>query len=228
MNKKIILILCSFLFGYFHVHALDSACTVAEQNRLKTLASQVYFSYELKKVPTDSGVLTATYEVSVSGLISDLYIYDIKKAIYFAPNDGKIATSLLAPGKSYTLPFYASDSGVCNGYLITTKYITLPAYNVYSEDPLCVGNEEYILCNPSSSIKVSTQEEFEARVKAYIATKSKQTTQTQEEITTTEKTTAEKVLDFLSNYYMYISGGTILLGTVGIIIAKRNERKEIL
>lgn len=228
MNKKIILILCSFLFGYFHVHALDSACTLVEQNRLKTLANQVYITYELKKAPLTGGGTYKYYEVTASGLISDLYIYNESMGLYFASSDGKLATANASPGKYIELPFYASNNHVCKGFKITTKYIRVPAYNAFSEHPLCVGNEEYILCNPSSTVVIKDTDAFEASVKAYIESKQKQTEGQEEVVVETEKTIGEIIFDFLADYYPYISGVLGGGSLIGIFIIRSQERKEIL
>lgn len=229
MAKKIIFIFCSFLLGYLNVHALDPACTVVEQNRLKTLASQVYFSYELKTSSLFGGGTYKYYEVTASGIIADFYIYNQAKGLYFASSDGKLAIAVTSPGQSIELPFYASNSGVCNGFKITTKFIKLPAYNVFSENPLCVGNEEYVLCNPSSSIVIKDVDAFEASVREYIDSKNNQNNENEEEEhKPTATTVGELVFNFLSDYYPYISGVLGGGSLIGIFIMKSKERKELI
>lgn len=226
MRKCFIVALFLLVIGINNVYALDPACTKTEQDRLKKLASQVYFTYEPVKVLIENNTYNTFYEVSASGLLNDLYIYNTSKAVYLGPNNGKIVKIVLDPGESYDLPFYASDNGACRGYLITTKNITLPKYNIYSESALCKGYEEFTLCNPVSPSVPNSEEEFIKALNKYIASKNKVTEEETNEVYT--PSIAEQIFIFLSEYYLYISGGLAIVGITGIALIQSKKREEVL
>jgi len=148
------------------VHALDKECTQAEQVRLRGLASATQISYEFYEDKVEN---TYGFKVTISGFSPDFYIYNEENGTAFRYRGNSVVTNMaFAPGKTYQLPFRASDSGICNGYLILNKSISLPFYNEYYDDQLCVGHEEYELCKKFTYLTIPSYSEFQKRVKQYI------------------------------------------------------------
>lgn len=228
MKKYIFFILLLLIVGTNNVFALDPACTVAEQNRLRKLASQVYITYGLSKVELEGGGYSTGYDVYVSGLTKDFYIYG-EDGTFFMSEDGTVATERgFEPGTSILFPFFASEKGPCRGFQITSRYITLPDYNYYSEESICEGNEEFELCNPMISIDNMDYEIFLKRVEKYAKSKKTEQEKKEEIIIPSTENLINQVVDFISNYSYYIFLPIIVGGVFGIIIIKLKERKEMI
>jgi len=208
------------------VFALDSACTQEEQVRLRQLANATQISYEFYKDTTDD---TVGFTVQISSFTPDFYIYNKKDGTYFEYNgNSTVSNSSFAPGLTYQLPFYASDSGACKGYLILTKVVSLPNYNPYSEDPLCKGIETYELCKKFTPIRITSYTDFQQRVKQYISSLKEPTKETPKPTPVKTKTIWEMIWDFTAAYYMFFLAIVIVGATTGIVVIEVKKRRSIL
>jgi hypothetical protein len=229
MKKMCGLLLAAIVFVAFktNVLALDPACTPTEQLRLRQLVALTQVTYEFYEIKEEA---TRGFNVTVSGFSPDFYVYDIQKGTYFKYNGNSVVVNgAFAPGMTYNLPFYASDEGVCKGYLITTKTIVLPNYNAYSTDPACIGNAEYELCKKFTSITLPSYSEFRQRLAQYIKDKNKpEENKPEEEKPETHETFLEKIEKFLSNNYMVILVSIIVVGTSAIVTIEVRKRRSIL
>lgn len=228
MKKILTALLITGLFIAFKidVFALDPACTQAEQLRLRQLASATQITYEFFE-NVEEGY--RGYKVQISGFGQDFYIYNKEIGIYLQYNGTPVVASrAFGDGMTYSLPFYASDSSVCKGYFILTKSVTLPKYNVYSKHPLCVGHEEYELCKKFTPIRVTSDIDFERRMKQYIKDLEKKDDIPDVVKPAPEKTMLDHIKDFFANNYMFILISIIVLGTTGIVIIEVKKRRSIL
>jgi uncharacterized protein YlxP (DUF503 family) len=228
--KYIILILMAFLCMPKIANALDPACTTKEQNRLKELVNRTQVSYEIyDAVDEDTGDITKAFRVSISNFSSDFFVEDTELGTYFEYIDNPtVVSDGFFPNQTLQLPFYASYSGVCHGFLIMTKMVAIPPYNEYSEDPLCEGIENYELCKPYTSISIDSYSQFEDMVKAYKASLNNNNddkpTPTKEE----KESIWNQIFDFLIKYNLYFLLPMIILGTTGIVIIEIRKRRSIL
>jgi hypothetical protein len=229
MRKILELLLTTIIFVAFktNVLALDPACTQAEQLRLRQLVALTQVTYDFYEIKEEG---TRGFNVSISGFKPDFYVYDIQKGTYFKyAGNAVVVNGAFAPGTSYNLPFFAADEGVCKGYLIMTKTISLPNYNVYSTDSACVGNEEYELCKKFTPITLPSYSEFKQRLAQYIKDKNKpEENKPGEEKPETQETFLEKIERFLTSNYMIILLSIIVVGTSAIITIEVRKRRSIL
>ena len=111
----------------------------------------------------------------------------------------------------------------CSNEPLTTKYVTLPNYNEFSEDPICKGLEGFTLCQRWASTSV-TQEQFLERVKEYRSKKTVKLTSHPEE---QELSFKDRLVRFVGQYYIYLVAGVIILililAVLQSVFAKKNE-----
>lgn len=231
MKKVFTFLLLTILSLTFRIDAfaLDKACTQTEQLRLRELVNATQITYEFYEEKSDEGFFQG-YRVSVSNFKPDFYIYDEKQSTYFKYDGDSIATAgYFLGGITYSLPFYAAKGSACEGYLIMTKALQLVPYNPYSEDPLCKGHETYELCKKFTPIKLSSQIEFEQRMRQYLKSleddKQEEKPPIEEDVS---KTILDVVVDFIIDYYMVILITIAVSGTIGIIIIRERQRRSIL
>lgn len=214
MDKKKYFFL--FLLLFLLPANIKAACSVEEKVRLKSLASNINFSY--KYVMRDNG--SVRFDITISNLHPDLYINDkyYAQTIYY--NDAKeITINEYDPGISIQYDI-VSNYGACQGEKIFTNYVTLPSYNYYYNDPLCEGIEDYSLCKKWSTVSL-THEQFESNIQKYKDSLKKETKK-QEEIKE-EEDVFLLALDFLARYNLFIFGGIIIICSVLIYYLKRKD-----
>lgn len=150
------------------------------------------------------------FYITFTNIYEDMYIVDKTNNKTYRYKDFTTDTELTIDGfkedQRLTFQVYVSVSG-CYATLLTTKYVTLPNYNEYSTDPVCVGAEEYSLCQRWGSIS-GTYETFVASVEAYKEKKNTVTTVTENEKTLTWK---EMLFQFVGKYYVYLVSTIILV-----------------
>ena len=60
--------------------------------------------------------------------------------------------------------------GQCNGVAVKEETIEFKKYNPYADSPLCVGNEDFVLCQKEYDKEID-EETFKSRLDTYIKTK---------------------------------------------------------
>lgn len=216
----------SFAFK-IDVLALNTACTQEEQLRLRQLASATNITFEFyHHVGIEEDY--KGYKVSINNFTNDFYVYDREKGAYFEYDGDSVSTSEGFIGGIYNLPFYAAKGSTCEGYLILTKQVKLIPYNYYSENPLCAEYRDFELCKEFTSLTVSSDDEFKARLNAYIKGLKKDGKDNPIEKTTEQKTIWDNIIKFLTNNYMIFLIAIIVLGTTGIIVIQTTKRRSIL
>lgn len=231
--KRLILIvtLCYFL-SINTVLATENLCTNEERLRLRELAGAVQITYELKEFDFESeyDVLPfKAFEVTLLGLHDDFYIAS-NRGINIETDELRLTLDIpLGVGETYQFPFYASKKSPCEGELILTKTLILPPYNVYSEDPLCKGHEDYILCQKFVKINVSSYENFVVKMEQYIASLNKNNNEEVLKNGARAKTSLfTHAITFFLKYHLYFLIPIIILGVVGIVIIEIKKRRSIL
>jgi hypothetical protein len=209
------------------VIALDSACTQEEQLRLRQVASLTSIKYELK----DSGY-AIFFNVIISGFSKDMYaiVPGENYAFYYSEGTNLAKAMDFIPGENYKLEFYATDATACPGTKIITKYLRIPPYNYYSENKICKGYEDYILCQKYTDLykSIKSEEDFVKRVQQYINSVNKNSSNENQNDKNENVSFLESAIMFLDKYYFYIFIPIIIVGTVSIIVIERQKRRSIL
>lgn len=162
MNKKIYLL---SLFSLFLLlpHTSYADCTAEEIEHFKEVENEYKITYEFNEDTKDYTLTTNAPLPNEYDFV--LYIGKNTKYEEITPNQYKIYN--LSAGEYNVEIVGVTDT--CNSVLkkITLK---LAEYNNYSNDPLCEGIEEFVLCQPTYD-KSITYQEFVDRVNVYKKTK---------------------------------------------------------
>lgn len=224
MKKSILLLLFVFLFipsvnaGY---DVTNPNCTDDVKLALRGAALKVSF---ITNKYTDNS--TVYYSIDIASLPNDINVQDNDTKLIY--NNQNLKILKITPGTTKSLLLIANSNSVCNGYSIYTNLVPIPYYNKYKDDPLCVGNEEYFLCQEDTSLQVS-YDEFKTLINEYIKEKNTKPTGNNTVTPTPEKTSVvDEIMNFIANYYIYMLITIIVLGTTGIVIIEVRRRKSIL
>lgn len=174
MRRYKFLILAIFLFLL-----CPFKTTADDLTKFKNLASNVTYDYTYEE--KDGKVIFTIRFVNVN---KELMIIDeTHDKSYWETDDGIINISGFEENKTYEFSVY----GVTYGESVKfqqkkvhqiipdtelTIYVTLPKYNQYYTDEVCVGNEEYELCNKWANHSLD-HEEFVKQVQKYASLKEK-------------------------------------------------------
>lgn len=215
--KKTIIVFIIFLLNISPIYA---ACTGAEIKNFKETEDKYIVEY--KKNPS-----TKSYDVYLNRPEKEKYDYRFNKKIDTSCQeiDNKTikCTSFLA-GK-----YEISIVGVtqtCNSVLKKIN-LEIPQYVSYSEDPLCEGIEEFVLCNPNYDKDID-YETFVSRVNTYkknlLSNKEEEKKEEEEPETPLE----ENIINYLKEYWLEITIVIvfIILVIITTIITAKSIRKS--
>ena len=206
MKKKIIYTLIFFaLLIMPNKGFAASLCDYGLMSDYRSLAKNINITYSYKMENNEP-----VFEVTISNLYEDMYIVDtLTKATYDKDDftsDNEIVISGYPDDKKITYQIYTRVVG-CYGKMLTTRYVTFPNYNEFSTDEVCIGAEEFSLCQRWGAVAVD-YDTFVAEVKAYKEEKALR----QELITFDKKKTFwERVFTFIGNYYAYLVSLVIII-----------------
>lgn len=212
MKRKILLTLISFITFTPEIYA---ECTNEEVNAFKKISNEYKVTYEMN---TESKL----YNLTFYDPAPDKYTFVINGATDgdFSIHDNNNYQYLgLSPGE-YTVTI-EGVTNTCKDVLKTIN-LSLPKYNKYTEDPLCKGIEEFVLCQ-STYDKDIDYETFKQRVEVYKKTK------TENNIKTDDINKNNAIVNYFKNNIGQISLFTISLVLVIIVItliAKRQKKSR--
>lgn len=199
--KYTIITFILFLLGISNTYA---SCTQEEINNFKKVEDEYTVKYEFDKV-------TKTYTIYFKMPTPDKYIFQIyseQKLECIKMEDNTTKCIKFVPDE-YEVEIIDATR-VCSSPLKTIN-LKLPEYNKYSEDPLCKGVEEFVLCSPTYGKEID-YETFVSRVKTYKNTKLKQE---QEQNTNKEK---EREENFFNRMIKYIETNIIQIIVVIVFV----------
>ncbi len=194
-------------------------CTQEEIEHFKEIEDQYKVTYEFNKESKDYTL--KFYSPEPNAYDFNIYIdYEID-CKYFSEKEyecyhihsGEVEVGIFSENKS------------CEKSFRDTKF-QLTKYNTYSEDKLCEGIEEFVLCQPTYDKEI-TYDTFVERVNIYKKTKSKK-----EKVENKNQDTNSKVIDFIDNNITEIIIITIFIAVVVVAIiliaksAKKSRRLE--
>ena len=214
--KKLILFLFVFLIFSIKVNA---QCTSEELNNLMKEVGQITINYTYNEQ-------TNKFKIYVEGLSSNIYINVKNEGIISWDENKEKAIANLLPGKTYVFEFVSGMSSSCYFKTLNSRSITLPFFNQYYKDELCVNNENYDLCKKFVYYRVNSYEEFKLRLNSYIKGLKKEKLPIEKPKDKEKKDLFIETLKFLEKYYLFIAIPIIVGGLTTIIIIKIKERKE--
>lgn len=212
MKRKILLTLISFITFTSEIYA---ECTNEDFNNFKKISDEYKVTYEYNQE-------TKLYDITFYDPAPEKYTFVINGA---ADGEFKIKDK-----NNYTYV------GISPGdYKITIKGITdacqdvfktinlnLPKYNKYSEDPLCKGNEEFVLCQPTYDKDID-YDTFKERIEVYKKTKAENNIKNNDN---NSKTKENDVINYIKDNIVQISLIAILLILIVIITISISKRKK--
>ena len=179
MRKMKVLVLAFVLFFISdHVYAV---CDASESTELNGLANNVNVAYDIiqKEIPKDENFnypdgLTEEereefvayddyFRIIISNLTEDLYVVVTnentgeKWTFTYADSDNGIVNFddlALMEIVNYTIVVYSSDVTNCPDTELSTKKVSTPMYNPYSELVACEGIENFYLCHEYLEVDV--------------------------------------------------------------------------
>lgn len=199
-----------------------SECDYQDMARYQKLASNINFSYDF--VESNN---TVSFNITVSNMHNDLYIVDETTGnVFSSATVGSSETVLYnyQPGNDYKFSIIPYDI-YCFEEVVMSRYVNLPAYNPYYNDPVCQGNEQYKLCQKWFKMDYS-YENFVKNVNNY-----KENLNNEENIEETENMHTDDFLNkiivgFLDNYVIILVT-IIAICTIGISIISKKDKFDL-
>ena len=217
MNKFKYLIFTLVVF-VMNVHNILAVCTQEEINAFKKIEDNYTIKYEFDKS-------TKTYNLYFNASKPKEFYYTIYTEDNLncsAINETTMKCINFASGE-YEVEI-VGVTNTCNN-VMKTIILKLPKYNKFSEDPLCEGIEDFVLCNPTYDKDID-YETFVSRVNTY--KKNHQENETETPKTEEETETPNEILDYIVNNWLniIIISIFVILLIITIIVTYKNARKS--
>ena len=198
-----------------------AACTQEQLDAFKLVEKEYKITYELNRSTKD-------YTVKLQENENNKYEYVfsenlVKDKILSVENNTTIIERVY-PGE-YTV-YIRSKEELCNDNLKTIT-IKLPRYNIYSEDPLCDGIEEFYLCQETYEKEID-RETFESRINTYKKSKEQQNKQETSKDNEAKEKGLNELLTYIQNnpIQVIIVVIFIILVIITIIVTIKQSRKS--
>lgn len=209
--KKIILAIVLFCLPLIKTEAFY--CSYSEQARLKKMASNINYTYDFVEVNN-----TVSFKITLVNLRQELYLVDEASKQPYYYNGEEMVLDGYKSGDIIKFNVY-SNVEYCND-LLYTIVITLPTYNPYYSDNVCLGLNNYSLCGRWTKHNYS-YEEFVKRVTDYRESLNKP--EQPQEVVDNTRSIWDIVVDYIIEYY-YIPLLLIIVGcSVGIYISNKKS-----
>ena len=166
--KKRNCILLIFLFMLIIVPKNVNAvgiCSAKSINKLRSEALKVKPSYNT--VENSEGV--TKYTITINNLSTNLVIKYNGVNYSGTPDNNSITIDgLFEPQQTYSFEIYSGDLGTCGQAYLSTKKLTLPYYNKYSETDECVEYEEAPICQKHYEGEIKNYNDFLTQLDKYV------------------------------------------------------------
>lgn len=202
--KRVYKYLLVFVGSLFMFPLVSNAeCSYERQAELSRIASNVQFSYTY-----DVADYKAKFHVHITNLTKDIYLVDNYGRVF--QNNGDATAEFTNHGNSIAFEIFSNDSS-CKGQLITTKYITLPYYNMIHDSVECGEYPDFKYCDLWLNTSGVTGSEFETELGKY-----KQNSTSTIKNTNSDMKQTVSILNLLKEYYYILIAVIILI--VAIIL----------
>jgi hypothetical protein len=185
-------------------------CSTERIVELSKIADNITVSYTY-----EIGLSDAEFTIKINNMDDSIYLKDnINDSIYKGSGEITIPNKYNS-GESLTYTVYSNDNN-CKGESLTSKYLVLPTYNVFSTYDECTGIEDFKYCKTWTNLNGINEEEFLKAVKKY---KNSLNNDKTVENTKTNST------GILKKYYFYfIVVAVVIIGIVLLLIRKIRKR----
>ena len=213
-RKKILLTIISFTIFTPKIYA---DCTKEDINNFNKISDEYKVTYEFNK---DSKL----YNLIFYEPQPDKYVFvvnNLEKASLEFEDDNNYKYIGMTPGDYEITIEGITDK--CQDVFKTIN-LNLPKYNEYSEDPLCEGNEEFVLCQPTYDKEID-YETFKSRLEVYKKTKQDNNQINKEK----DNNKDNNIVDYIKNNIaeiIIITASLIILTIIIISIAKRQKKSR--
>lgn len=183
----------------------DSLCDnrVLLEQRDKARNVNISYSYKMENGEP-------VFSITISNLFDDMYVVDKLSGKTYHSDKFTTDSELVLDGyrddQKIRYVIYSKAYG-CYGRSLMTLYASIPNYNEFSADKVCVGAEEFSLCQRWGAVSVD-YDTFVAKVKAYKEQKSNSISTPNFE---QEKTLLDYIFSFVGKYYVYLVSLVIIL-----------------
>ena len=219
MKKKYIALI--LMLSLLNANKTYAACTQEQINEFERIKEQYKITYEFNNSRKD---YTITFQIPYP----DKYGYLIDENINIEGNVTGTDTSFTVSGVS-SGQYIFDVIGIEEGCDDTLKNITLklPRYNAYSEDPLCQGIEEFVLCQPTYEKEID-RDTFISRVNTYKKTKENKIEQQPVEENEEKNGVIEKTIEYIKENLLQviIVAVFIVLVIITTIVSINSIRKS--
>ncbi len=189
-------------------HSVHAECTNKEIADYRDMAGNilVYTNYTMENNEPK-------FNIIITNLSSKFYVVDETDSKYPRTyrfkdftTDNELTLKGYSDNQRRIFKIY-SATATCDGQYLATKYVSIPNYNEFASDEVCVGASEYSLCQRWGAVNVD-YDTFVSQVNAYKASK-----KPPEEPAPVEKkeTWKDIVLRFIGNYYVYLVSGVVII-----------------
>ena len=194
-------------------------CTKEEKKHFKSIEDEYKITHELNKDTKD-------YNITLYNAEPDSYLYfwisDDTDINCEYSSDGKTNICKNVKPNEYSIGIIGVTE-TCDE-IMKTNTIDLSIYNKYSDDPLCEGIEDFVLCDPQYDKEIS-REEFESRVETY-----KKTTQNKQDDKNNQnkKKTDSKIIKYVEDnlFQIIIIIIFVIIVVITIILTAKSIRKS--
>ncbi len=202
------------LFMFFIIlvpNKVDALCDYNEKARLKAIAANITFKTD--HIESDGQV---EFFITLSNLHPELYVKDVMgyKFHYYnasAKNPKELTIGGYSHGRTIQYEFYTKNAG-CTNEVLLIRYVTLPPYNRFYNDPLCKGLESYTLCQKWVVNNLSYGN-FKKQIEDY---KNRPIVDPDDEDPGEKIDHFDMIANFLGKYYVYILMTIIIVCLISI------------
>ncbi len=219
-NRLIFLTAILLILLPFKVDAAG-LCTSKKYGELKSEAYHSKISYELKFDAEHK----AYFDVTIFNVSKDIVVI-FNDVDYESDNENKISINkMLDGGKTYEFKFYGGYDSACIEEYLSTKTLTLPKYNYYSERNECIEYVKFPLCGKYYDGEIPNDNYFNEKLQEYInSLKPVEPEQEEEE----ELTWLQEIIKiYTDNLIISIAiTAVIVIGVIALIIRKIVRKKN--
>lgn len=209
MRNKLLICLVSFFIFIPSSKAL--LCSNEDKVKYQEMAKNISVNYEYEETEND-----INFSIKFTNIPEGFSIHDYKQGITYNYSGSELVIPA-EKNKSYSFSVYYPNTS-CHMENLYKHYITIPSYNIYYKDEVCKGIEDYKLCNKWLNINYS-YDEWKEKVVSYKNSLNVE----QDKIEEQKKSLIDMIVDFYTNYYIYILPSLIVVCCVGIYLYNRKH-----
>lgn len=214
-----------FVISFFiNIFCVKAECSTEQYDNYRKLASQVKITYKyLEELEREEEPRYGVFEVTISGLSPEIYIYDNNTyKEYYYKESSPITFQTHGGSKSFSINMISSE---CGTYLIKKVTIDIPKFNSYSIKDYCQGidTKKFPMCDKWYQFDVTYSSIMEA-----LDSYKKTTTIVSNDDNSNPANDKNNngIMEFIANNQLYIVIGLSVIFVVLVSIAIATRRKR--